>query len=371
MKIGIPKEIKTGEYRVAVTPGEVNCLIQAGHEVYIQSGAGLGVGIDDEKYKLAGATILPTLEDVYASAEMIYKVKEPQPLEFNLLRESHILFAYLHLAAAGELTRILINRGITAIAFETIELSNGLLPLLAPMSEVAGRLAIQIGARFLEKPEGGKGVLLGGVPGVPPAKVVIIGAGTVGINATKMAVGLGARVTVLDVNLARLRYLDDIFGSRITTLVSNAFNIEQQVSQADLLVGAVLIPGFRAPRLVPKDIVKTMEPGSVIVDVAVDQGGCIETIDRTTTHEEPTYVKEGVIHYAVANIPALVAKTSTFALANASLPYALELANKGVKKALMENKPLAKGCNVIHGKVVHEGVAQAHCLPYTPLETLL
>jgi alanine dehydrogenase len=368
MRIGIPKEIKTGEYRVGTTPAGVRMFKEAGHEVYVQSGAGLGSGISDEQYQAAGAIIVPTLEDVYATAEMIYKVKEPQPAEYQLLREGQVLFAFLHLAAEPELTKVLQEKGVVAVAFETVELPDGSLPMLSPMSEVAGRMALQIAAHLMEKAQGGRGMLLGGVPGVPPAEVVILGGGTVGTNAAKMAIGLGARVTIIDKSLPRLRYLDDIFGSRITTLVSNTFNIADSVGKADVVIGAVLVSGYRAPRLVSEDMVKTMQPGSVIVDVAVDQGGCIETVDRATTHEEPTYIRHGVVHYAVANIPGQVPRTSTFALANATLPYALELATKGYRQVLAENNCLAKGFNVIHGKIVHRGVAEAHGLPYTPWE---
>lgn len=371
MKIGIPREIKAAENRVGITPAGVKALKEAGHEVYVQAGAGLGSGIGDEEYRRAGATMLPTMEDVYATAEMIYKVKEPQPQEYSLMREGQVLFTYLHLAAEPELTRVLIDRGVVAVAFETVELPDRSLPLLAPMSEVAGRMAVQAGARILEKAQGGKGVLLGGVPGVPPAEVVVIGGGIVGTNATKMAVGLGARVTVIDISAPRLRYLDDIFGNRITTLMSNSYTIAQAVAEADLVIGAVLVAGYRAPHLVSEAMVQNMQPGAAIVDVAIDQGGCVATIDHATTHDNPTYIKFGVVHYAVANIPGQVPRTSTFALANATLPYALELANKGWREVAREGGPLAKGFNVLEGKVVHEGVAQAHGLAYTPLRRLV
>lgn len=370
VRVGVPTEIKPGEHRVAIVPAGVVALKQAGHEVYVQSGAGLGSGITDEEYLAAGAKIVPSLEEVYASAEMIYKVKEPQPSEYALLREGQILFAFLHLAAARELTEVLIDRGVVAFAFETVELPDGHLPLLAPMSEVAGRMATQIGAHLMEKAQGGKGVLLGGVPGVPPAEVVVLGGGIVGTNAARMAVGLGAKVTVVDKSASRLRYLDDIFGGRIITLMSNPLNIAQALAHADLVIGAVLVSGYRAPQLVTEEMVKTMQQGSVIIDVAVDQGGCVETIDRTTTHDSPTYVKHGVVHYAVANIPGQVPRTSTFALANVTGPYAVELASKGYRQVLAEDGPLAKGLSTLEGKVVHRGVAEAHGLPYTPLHRL-
>lgn len=370
MIIGVPKEIKNNENRVAITPAGVYGFVQAGHKVVIQKSAGEGSGITDGEYMEAGAQILESAADVWA-ADMVIKVKEPLPSEYGYFKDGQILFTYLHLAPEPELTKALMEKKVVAIAYETIQLDNGSLPLLIPMSEVAGRMSIQIGAQFLEKHYGGKGVLLGGVPGVPPANVVIVGGGIVGTNAAKMAVGLGADVTIVEKSAQRLREIDDLFNGRVKTLMSNSFNIAESVAQADLLVGAVLIPGARAPRLVTEDIVKTMSPGSVIVDVAIDQGGCIETIDRVTTHSEPTYVKHGVIHYCVANMPGAVARTSTFALTNVTLPYGLELASKGYLKAIQENRALRKGVNVINGKLTYKAVAEALNIAYTPLEEAL
>lgn len=366
MIIGVPKEIKKDENRVGIIPGAVSAIVQAGHKVLLQEGAGLGSGITDQEFRTAGAEMLPTMELVYERAEMIYKVKEPQPAEYELLREQQILFTYLHLAAEPELTRVLMEKKIVAIAYETVEVDRTT-PLLAPMSEVAGRMATQLGAQFLEKVYGGKGILLGGVPGVAPGKVVIVGGGIVGINAAKIAVGMGAHVTILDNNPQRLRYLDDIFGSKVCKLMSNPHNLAEAVAGADLLIGAVLIPGTKAPKLVTEEMVASMQPGSVIIDVAIDQGGCISTIDRTTSHSNPTYEAYGVLHYAVPNIPGAVPRTSTYALNNVTLPYALELANKGVEQVLYENSPLTKGFNVLDGKIVCKGVAEAHCLPCSPI----
>ncbi|MBE3585141.1 alanine dehydrogenase [Desulfofundulus thermocisternus] len=371
MIVGVPKEIKDNENRVGITPSGVQALVQAGHQVIIEAGAGLGSGITDEEYVAAGARMLPNREDVYEQADMIMKVKEPLPAEYDLFKEGQILFTYLHLAPEPELTKALLARKVTGIAYETIQTNRGTLPLLMPMSEVAGRMSVQIGAQFLEKHCGGRGVLLGGVPGVPPAKVVIIGGGTVGTNAAKIAVGMGADVTIIDKNVERLQYLDDIFGSRIKTLVSSSYNIMEAVKDADLVIGAVLIPGAKAPKLVTEEMVKAMQPGSVIVDVAIDQGGCVETADRVSTHSNPTYVKHGVIHYAVANIPGAVARTSTYALTNVTIPYALELANKGVARAVKEDIALARGVNVIDGKVTYKAVAEALNLEYTPLHELM
>ena len=368
MIIGIPKEIKNNENRVAITPAGVEALVKAGHRVVVEGNAGLGSGISDGEYAAAGAELLAGAKDIFAKADLIIKVKELLPPEYELLKEGQALFTFLHLAAEPSLTKVLMEKKIISIAYETIQLDNGTLPLLNPMSEVAGRMSIQIGAHFLEKPQGGKGVLLGGVPGVPSAEVVIVGGGVVGTNAVKMALGLGARVTVLDKNTDRLRYLDDIFGGRIITLMSNSYNISQAVIKADLLIGAVLVPGARAPRLVTEDMVKSMAPGSVIVDVAIDQGGSIATIDRITNHDNPTYDKYGVIHYAVANIPGAVSRTSTYALTNVTLPYALEIANKGVQLAARENKALSRGVNVINGKVTYRAVAESLNLQYTALE---
>jgi alanine dehydrogenase len=370
MIVGIPKEIKNNENRVAITPAGVAALVQNGHKVLIENGAGLGSGFTNEDYTAVGAEIVATAAEAWA-ADMVMKVKEPLPSEYGYFREGLILFTYLHLAPEPELTRALMEKKVVAIAYETIQLDNGALPLLMPMSEVAGRMSVQIGAQFLEKPYGGKGVLLGGVPGVQKGEVVIIGGGIVGTNAAKMAVGLGANVTIIDVNADRLRQLEDLFQGRVQTLMSNSFNIANAVKKADLLIGAVLIPGARAPRLVTEEMVKTMAPGSVIVDVAIDQGGSIETIDRITTHDNPTYEKHGVIHYAVANMPGAVARTSTLALTNVTVPYAVQLANKGYRQAILENRALAKGVNVIDGKVTYKAVAEAHNLPYVSIDDVL
>ncbi|GIM45817.1 alanine dehydrogenase [Collibacillus ludicampi] len=371
MIIGVPKEIKNNENRVAITPAGVETLKSCGHEIYIEKSAGLGSGFTDEEYQKKGAVILDTAEEVWAKSDMIMKVKEPLPQEYGYFREGLILFTYLHLAPEPELTKALMEKGVIGIAYETIQLDDRSLPLLTPMSEVAGRMAVQIGAQFLEKPYGGKGILLGGVPGVQPAEVVIVGGGVVGTNAAKRALGAGARVTILDINPDRLRYLDDIFDGRITTLMSNSYNLEQAVRKADLLIGAVLIPGARAPKLVKDYMVQGMSKGSVIVDVAIDQGGSIETIDRVTTHSEPTFEKYGVIHYAVANIPGAVARTSTIALTNVTIPYAVQIANKGVKQAIAENRALYRGVNVAGGVVTYEAVANALGHEYVPVEKAL
>lgn len=370
MIVGIPKEIKNNENRVAITPAGVAALVQNGHTVRIENSAGLGSGFTNEDYTAVGAEIVATAAEAW-NADMVMKVKEPLPSEYGFFREGQILFTYLHLAPEAELTRALVEKKVVAIAYETIQLDNGALPLLMPMSEVAGRMSVQIGAQFLEKPYGGKGVLLGGVPGVQKGEVVVIGGGIVGTNAAKMALGLGANVTIIDVNADRLRQLDDLFQGRVQTLMSNSFNIANAVKKADLLIGAVLIPGARAPRLVTEDMVKTMAPGSVIVDVAIDQGGSIETCDRVSTHDNPTYERHGVIHYSVANMPGAVARTSTLALTNVTLPYAVLLANKGYRQAITENRPLSKGVNVIDGKVTYKAVADAQNLPYTPLDEAL
>lgn len=369
MIVGVPKEIKNNENRVAITPAGVTALVQSGHKVRIETNAGMGSGFTDKDYAAEGAEIVASAADAWA-VDMVMKVKEPLASEYAYFREGLILFTYLHLAPEPELTRALMEKKVVAIAYETIQLDNGALPLLTPMSEVAGRMAVQIGAQFLEKPYGGKGVLLGGVPGVPKGEVVIIGGGIVGTNAAKMAVGLGANVTIIDLSADRLRQLDDLFQGRVQTLMSNSYNIANAVKKADLLVGAVLIPGARAPRLVTEEMVKTMAPGSVIVDVAIDQGGSIETIDRITTHDNPTYVKHDVIHYAVANMPGAVARTSTLALTNATLPYALQIVNKGYREAIATSRPLAKGVNVIDGKVTFKAVADALALPYEPIESV-
>lgn len=371
MLIGVPKEIKSNEDRVAVTPAGVQALTAAGHSILIEVGAGLGSGIADEAYMSAGAEIVAAPAEIFRRAEMIMKVKEPLPQEYPLLREDQILFTYLHLASEPALTAALIEKKVIGIAYETIQLDNGVLPLLIPMSEVAGKMAVQIGAHFLEKPCGGKGILLGGVPGVPAADVVIIGAGTVGASAAKVAVGMGAQVTIVDRSADRLRYLDDLYGGRINTLASNQFNIEQSVRYADLLIGAVLVVGARAPKLVTEEMVKQMKPGSVIVDVAIDQGGSIETIDRVTTHSNPVYEKHGVIHYAVANMPGAVARTSTFALTNATLPYALELANRGYLNAVLNNRALARGVNTYKGKLTCSAVGESLNIDFCELSEVL
>lgn len=370
MLVGVPREIKSNEDRVAITPAGVKDMAAAGHKVFVELGAGTGSGISDEAYQEAGAEMV-SREEVYARAEMIMKVKEPLPEEFGFYRSGQILFTYLHLAREPELTQMLLDKKVAGIAYETIQLPNGTLPLLTPMSEVAGRMAVQIGARFLEKPQGGKGILLGGVPGVPPADVVIIGGGTVGMNAAKIAVGMGAQVTIIDRSADRLRYIDDIFRGRVKTLMSNSLNIEQSVRYADLVVGAVLVVGAKAPKLVTEEMVKQMKPGSVIVDVAIDQGGSVETIDRVTTHSSPIYEKHGVIHYAVANMPGAVARTSTFALTNATLPYAMELANKGFLRAVRDNRALALGVNTLKGNLVCKPVAESLDLSCTEIEVVL
>ncbi len=370
MIVGLPKEIKDNEYRVGMVPAGVHALVSDGHRVLVQSTAGEGSGFTDEEYQAAGAQIVPAAADIYQRVEMVIKVKEPVGPEYGLLREEQILFTYLHLAPAPELTNMLLDRKVTGIAYETIRLANGSLPLLTPMSEVAGRMSIHVGAFYLQKPNGGKGELLGGVPGVPPANVVIVGGGTVGTNAAKMAIGLGARVTILDLDADRLRYLDDIFFGHIETLMSNPFNIEDSVSKADLLVGAVLIVGAEAPKLVTRKMVSSMKKGAVIVDVAVDQGGCIETT-HPTTHSNPTFVVDGVVHYCVANMPGAVPRTSTFALTNATLPYARRLAGLGFKRAVQRDPALELGVNIYRGRVTCKPVAQALNLPHVSLDTLL
>ncbi len=362
MLIGVPKEIKTNENRVALVPAGAEALIAAGHEVLIETTAGEGSGFSDAQYTEIGAKIAPDAAAVWKAAEMIMKVKEPIEPEWPHMRRGQVLFTYFHFAADEKLTRAHLASGATCIAYETVELPSRELPLLTPMSEVAGRMAVQEGAKYLEKLFGGRGVLLGGVPGVAPAKVVILGGGIVGINAAKMAAGLGAKVTVLDTNLERLRYLSDVMPANVTLIFSNHQNILEQISTADLVIGGVLIPGAKAPKLIRREDLKVMRPGSVIVDVAVDQGGCVETI-KPTTHENPTYVVDGVIHYAVANMPGGVPRTSTLALTNATLRYALELANKGWKKALTENAALKKGLNMTDGHVTYPAVAESFGMP--------
>ncbi|MDR3588208.1 MAG: alanine dehydrogenase [Negativicutes bacterium] len=371
MIIGVAKEIKNSENRVGLTPAGAEALLRDGHTVLMETAAGEGSGFMDEDYRSAGAVILKDKKELFDRAEMIIKVKEPLPAEYGLFHEGQILFTYLHLAPEPELAKALLDKKVVGIAYETIEGANRTLPLLSPMSEVAGRMAVQIGAQFLEKPYGGKGILLGGVPGVEPAQVVIIGGGTVGANAAKIALGMGARVALLDRSVERLQQLDDIFGGRLATIMSNSYNIARWVRQADLLIGAVLLPGAKAPKLVTEEMVKTMEPGSVIVDVAIDQGGSVATIDRVTTHSEPTYTKHGVVHYSVANMPGAVARTSTLALTNATLEYALQIANKGWRQAAADNAGLAKGINTLDGKVTYQAVAASLGLPYVSLKEAL
>lgn len=363
MIIGLPKEIKDSENRVGMTPGAVSSLTRRHHRVLVESGAGVGSSISDEEYRSAGAEIVPHAADAW-SAEMVVKVKEPLAAEVQYLREGLLLFTYLHLAADRQLTQAMLESGVTGIAYETVETPGRKLPLLMPMSEVAGRMATQVGASYLESHRGGRGVLLGGVPGVAPADVVILGGGTVGANAAKIAVGMGAQVTVLDLNHDRLQYLDDIFGGRLQTRTSNEYSIEETVFEADLVIGAILIPGGRAPWLITRDMLPHMRDGSVIIDVAVDQGGCVET-SRPTTHSDPTFVIDGVLHYCVANMPGAVPRTSTFALANQTMSYALELANRGLD-AVRESQPLQHGLNTHRGQLTHVAVAQTFGLQYTP-----
>jgi alanine dehydrogenase len=370
MKVGLPKEIKDNEYRVGLTPAGVRALTDAGHQIFIEKGAGEGSGFSDEQYIRAGGKILDRADDVWAEGEMIVKVKEPIEPEYARMREGQVLFTYLHLAPEIELTKQLMQRKVTGIAYETIMDKRGNLPLLKPMSEVAGRMAVQVGATYLEKMNGGRGILLGGVPGVPPANVVIIGGGVVGTEAAKVAVGMGAKVTVIDKNLERLRQLDDMFLSRVQTLASSRYQIHEAISNADLIIGAVLIVGAAAPKLVTREMLKDVPKGAVVVDVAVDQGGCFETT-RPTTHSNPTFYEEGVLHYCVANMPGAVPRTSTFALTNATLPYALDLANKGFEKAIAEDESLRQGVNTYAGKCTYKAVADSQGIEYTPLESLL
>ena len=369
MIIGVPKEIKNNENRVAVTPGGVQEFVKHGHTVYVQHTAGNGSGFSDEQYKQAGAHILNTIEEVYGIAEMIVKVKEPIESEYALIRENQLLFTYFHFASYEPLTHAMIKSGAICLAYETVEV-NRTLPLLIPMSEVAGRMSIQEGAKYLEKPMGGLGILLGGVPGVKPANVIVLGGGIVGTKAAKMAAGMGADVTIMDVNINRLRQLDDIMPANVKTQYSSEYNIREAIKTADLVIGGVLIPGAKAPKLITKDMLSTMKPGAVIVDVAIDQGGCFET-SKPTTHAEPTYVVDGVVHYCVANMPGAVPYTSTLALTNATLPYAIQLANKGWQQACKDNADLRLGLNVVNGKIVYEGVSQAFNLEYTPVSEVL
>ncbi|PYI54408.1 alanine dehydrogenase [Paenibacillus flagellatus] len=369
MRIGVPKEIKNNENRVALTPAGAQALVKAGHDVFVETNAGVGSGFRDDDYATAGARLCDEAADVWNQAELIVKVKEPVPAEYAHFREGLLLFAYLHLAAEPELARALVTRGVTAIAYETVE-ANRTLPLLTPMSEVAGRMAAQIGAQFLERPHGGKGILLGGVPGVRRGKVTIIGGGVVGTNAAKIATGLGADVTIVDVSTERLRQLDDIFGTSIRTLMSNPLHIEEAVAESDLVIGAVLIPGAKAPKLVGESAVRAMTPGSVIVDVAIDQGGIFETVDRLTTHDNPTYDKFGVVHYAVANMPGAVPRTSTMALTNATLPYMLRIAANGLD-AVRTDPSLRSGLNAYKGAVTHRAVAEALGFAFVPADQAL
>jgi len=370
MIIGVPKEIKNNENRVAVTPAGVKELTKHGHQVFVQSTAGEGSGFADEDYKGAGAHILATIEETYAKAEMIIKVKEPIESEYKLIKKDQLLFTYFHFASYEPLTKAMMANGSVCLAYETVEKKDRSLPLLIPMSEVAGRMAIQEGAKYLEKPLKGRGILLGGVPGVRPAKVLILGGGVVGTNAAKMAAGMGADVTIMDLSLPRLRYLDDVMPANVCTMMSNEYNIRELLPTHDLIIGGVLIPGAKAPHLITRDMLKLMKPGTVVVDVAVDQGGCIETC-KPTTHADPTYIIDDVVHYCVANMPGAVPYTSTLALTNATLPYAIQLANKGWKKACQENEELKLGLNVINGDVVYKGVSDAFGLPYTDVSKYL
>ena len=365
MIIGVSKEIKNNENRVGLTPAGAEALVKAGHKVLVETGSGLGSGFADEDYTAVGAELISDKKQLFDKSEMIVKVKEPLPSEYDLFHEGQLLFTYLHLAAEPELTEALLKHKVTSVAYETVVGRDGRsLPLLAPMSEIAGRMSVQIGAQFLESRYGGAGVLLGGVSGVAPAQVVIIGGGVVGTNAAKMAVGLGARVTIIDLSIERLRYLDDVFGGRVATVSSNSYNIAQWVREADLLIGAVLVPGAKTPQLVTEDMIKTMKQGSVVVDVAIDQGGSIATCDHVTTHENPTFMKHGVLHYSVANIPGAVARTSTLALTNATLPYALTLAGKGWREACRQDAGLAQGLNTVDGKITNQPVSEALGLEY-------
>jgi alanine dehydrogenase len=367
MIVGIPREIKDHEYRVGMVPAGVHALVEGGHKVLVEVGAGLGSGIPDEDYEVAGAQLVATAKEVYDAADMIVKVKEPLPPEYELIRPGQIVYTYFHFAASRELTEAMLKSGSISIAYETMEDSRRTLPLLTPMSEVAGRMSIQQGAKYLERPTEGRGILLGGVPGVEPGKVVIIGGGVVGTNAAKMAAGIGARVTIMDVNLERLRYLDDVLPKNVFSIFSNTYNIREEIREADLVVGAVLIPGAKAPSLIRRDDLQDMKQGAVIVDVAVDQGGCVETT-RPTTHSNPTYIVDGVVHYCVANMPGAVGRTSTFALTNATTRFAIEIANLGWQEAAKKFLEVRTGVNVVEGKVTYEAVAQAFGMEYMPLE---
>jgi len=370
MIVGVPKEIKPGENRIAMVPASAEALARNGHEVLIEKAAGLGSGFEDSAYTSVGASIVGSADELWSEADLIVKVKEPVAEEYPRIKSDHVLFTYFHFAASEQLTRALLDSGAVSIAYETVQLPSGELPLLTPMSEVAGRMAVQEGAKYLEKTYGGRGILLGGVPGVPSAEVVVLGGGVVGTNAAKMASGLGARVAILDVNLERLRYLEDVMPSNVDMVYSNRHNIREALERADLLVGAVLLPGAKAPHLVSRQDLKSMKDGAVIVDVAVDQGGCIETA-KPTTHEDPTYVVEGVIHYCVANMPGAVPRTSTLALTNATFPYTLKLADLGWEEACGRDRALALGVNMVDGKVTCRGVAEAFDLDYTAIEEVL
>ena len=366
MIVGIPKEIKQDEYRVAIVPAGVEALVKRGHKVLVEKGSGLGSGIGDEEYKRAGADIVNSPKKIFDRAELILKVKEPLPKEYGLLKKGQVIFTYFHFAADKKLTFEMLDRKIAGIAYETIQRDDGRLPLLTPMSEVAGRMSIQEGAKYLEKPMEGRGILLAGVPGVRPANVVILGGGVVGSNAAKIASGLGAQVIILDIDLDRMRYLDDIMPEHVITLMSNSHNIRECIKHADLLIGAVLIPGAKAPQLITRDMIKLMKPGAVIVDVAIDQGGCMET-SYPTTHSKPTYIVNGVVHYCVTNMPGAVGRTSTYALTNVTLPYALELADKGYKRAIKENSAIMRGLNVVDGKITCKAVADAFHTEWYPM----
>ncbi|RSK43361.1 alanine dehydrogenase [Hymenobacter perfusus] len=370
MLIGVPKEIKNNENRVGLTPAGVAEFRKHGHEVYVQATAGNGSGFSDAEYEQAGATVLATIEEVYAKAEMIVKVKEPIASEYPLIKENQLLFTYFHFASGEELTHAMIERKAVCLAYETVELPSRALPLLIPMSEVAGRMAPQEGAKYLEKPLKGRGILLGGVPGVKPAEVLVLGAGIVGTQAAKIAAGLGAKVTVMDISLNRLRELDDFMPKNVVTQYSNEYNIREAIKTADLIIGAVLIPGAKAPHLITREMLKTMRPGTVLVDVAVDQGGCIETCEPTT-HENPTFIIDDIVHYCVANMPGAVPYTSTLALTNATLPYAVKLANLGWQEACRRDEALRLGLNVVHGKVVYKGVADAWGLPLESVDAVM
>jgi len=370
MIIGVPKEIKEDEYRVSMVPGGVEALVEAGHTVLVERGAGQGTSLSDREYQSHGAEVVATARELYERAEMIVKVKEPLPAEYDQIRHGQVLFTYFHFAANEPLTRAMVERGAVCIAYETIQLPDGSLPLLKPMSEIAGRMAIQEGAKYLERPMEGRGILLSGVPGVAPATIVILGGGVVGMNAAKIAAGIGARVTILDINTERLRYLDDVMPKNVVTLYSDRVNLRRMLKEADLLIGAVLVPGDRAPVLVTREMLRLMKPGAVIVDVAVDQGGCIETT-RPTTHRNPTYIVDGKVHYGVTNMPGAVAGTSTYALTNDTLPYVRQLADQGWREAMRENPALRAGLNVALGRVVLDHIAELFHLPLSPVEPLL